>query len=213
MPVGALLGEGEQRKIRRFEAGRVKVPRGARYTNSPAIVEARLRPVSARAGVSDAQYTAALKHVAATGTVPAGWELQGVRWGHFTVRGEETDSFRFTSWQAGQAIDLQGFPPDLFRHAVVGIERLEGEERTVVRERRETVTVKEWTGRARSVRTGHYVKAAYAKRYPHLVDREYVRRRRVVVRKVKERVPVEEAVIRFTYEANFTVSDTPELGE
>jgi hypothetical protein len=191
----------------------MKVPREARYTNAPAIVEARLRPTSAATGVSDSQYVAALRTIRETGHVPAGWELQGVRWGHFTVRGEETDSFRFTRWQAGEPIDLQGFPAGLFRNAVVGIERIEGESRMVVRERRETATVKEWTGRVRSTRTGRYVTPAYAKRYPHLVEREYVRRRRVAVRKVKERVPVEEAVIRFTYDANFSVTDVPEVGE
>jgi hypothetical protein len=189
----------------------MKVPREAQYSNAPAIVEARLKPVGA-GRVSDAQYRMALRQITESGRVPAGWQLEGVRWGSFTVQGMETDSFRFKRWREGQAIDLQAFPPALFTNAVVGIERLESE-RTVVRERRETVTTREWTGHWRSTRTGHYVKLAYAKRYPHLVEREYARRRRVVVRKVKERVPVEEAVIRFTYEANFTVSDTPELGE
>jgi len=189
----------------------VKVPREARYSNAPAIVEARLKPVGA-GRVSDAQYRTALRQITESGRVPAGWQLEGVRWGSFTVQGMETDSFRFKRWREGQAIDLQAFPPALFTNAVVGIERLESE-RTVERTRTVTRTVKEWTGHWRSTRTGRYVKPAYAKRYRHLVEKEMVTRR--VRRKVtvRERVPVEEAVIRFTYEATFTVADVPEVGE
>ena len=195
---------------------RVRVPREATYGKSPAIVEARLRPTSAVTGVSDAQYRAALATITRTGRVPAGWELQGVRWGHFTVRGEETDSFRFKRWQEGQPIDLQGFPAGLFRNAVVGIERIEGESR-VVEVEREVVEIERVRGprsRWHSKKTGAFVKDAYAKRYPHLVELDHVTERRVRrMRRTRKLVPVEEAVIRFTYESNFSVTDTPELGE
>lgn len=130
------------------------------------------------------------------------------------MRGEETDSFRFKRWQAGQAVDLAAFPAGLFAGAQVGIERIEGKRaRVVERESWATVARRVATGRARSTRTGRWVSAAYAKRYPWLVEKEYVVRRvrRRVVK--KERVPVEEAVIRFTYEAGFNVSELPEVGQ
>lgn len=191
----------------------MKVPRGARLgAQAPAIVEARLRATTGAA--SDADYRLAMAKIVSTGTVPAGWELESVRWGHFTVRGEETDSFRFKRWQAGQAVDLASFPVGLFTGAVVGIERVEGRRaRVVERQAWATVARRVATGRARSTRTGRWVRAAYAKRYPHLVEREYVvqRVRRRVVR--KERVPVEEAVIRFTYAAGFSVFEMPKLGQ
>lgn len=204
-------GRGDAVKV----PSQMRMRRGRQGGTAPAIVEARLTPVAATTGVSDRQYLNALDAIRETGVVPKGWKLSGVRWGHFTVKGEETDAFRFTHWQAGEAIDLQAFPPDLFRRAVVGIERIEGETREVVTTR-EVVEVERIRGprsRWHSIKTGAFVKDAYARRYPHLVELDHVTERRVRrLKKVRRRVPVEEAVIRFTYAAQFTIERVQEIG-
>jgi hypothetical protein len=103
------------------------------------------------------------------------------------------------------------FPQSLFDGAVVGIERIEGKTREVEVER-EVEVVERWQ-EWKSRKTGRFVSAKYAKRYRHLVKKVWVKRVVVRVEKVKEEVPQEEAVIRFTYEAGFTVSETPEIGQ